>query len=279
MILKTPISFTLEELFEPEEDPVIPLPAPPIIITPENERSLITKPIRLAPRYYIIIHPPKSVTNDISYISKPYKYEIPWKGPYKNQVRLALPPTVGWGEGSCYTIEYFEYVPIVFPDNYVRIGGAKDKHLKTEYWLVPHVSGRYLLNYLLLDSPYLMRSIPSRVKETKELTYSVAPLDISLNDDLTFNRDLIDIIEITPELPYRLRRIIDPNVTLIDRVINWKNPIGLSIEVDTALDTIFTITYVKPISNKQVVFKNSQFPGNIYIDYNTLTNGSYSFSY
>ena len=46
--IRTPIIFSLESFIEDDIDPTIPLPPQ---VTPDNELSLITKPIYLANRY------------------------------------------------------------------------------------------------------------------------------------------------------------------------------------------------------------------------------------
>jgi hypothetical protein len=248
MSIKTPIIFTLESFVEDAVDPVIPLPDP---VTPENELDLILEPIFLAPRYYLVIKPPSDIRNDSGYIPKPFTYYIPWEGIYKNQVRVALPPTIGWGEGSCYTVEYWEWQPHILPRIYKK-SPLKHKLLKTEHWLVPHPMNKYMMNYNYLESKFKAQSI--------SLISTGSPISIaSYNDVLvttTINTDITN---------YTITPVISTNTSLIQRAVNYKNTTDVLLTTSVPVDTTFTLNYVKPVDIKQVLFKNSLFPQNIYI--------------
>jgi hypothetical protein len=245
--IKTPIIFTLESLVEDEVDPPVPIPDP---VTPENELDLILKPLYLASRYYLIIKPPSEIRNDTSYISKSFTYHIPWEGIYKNQVRVALPPTIGWGEGSCYEVEYWEWRPHILPKIY-KIPPLKHKLLKTEHWLVPHPTGKYMMNYNYLQSKFKPQSI--------SLVSTGSPLSIAAYNDVlvttTINTDITN---------YTIASVIGSNTSLIQRAVNYKNTTDVLLTNTIPANTTFTLNYVKPVDIKQVLFKNSEFPQNIY---------------
>jgi hypothetical protein len=248
MSIKTPIIFTLESLIEDEVDPIVPLPDP---VTPENELDLILKPLYLGSRYYLVIKPPSEIRNDSGYIPKQFTYYIPWEGIYKNQVRVALPPTIGWGEGSCYTVEYWEWRPHILPKIY-KTPPLKHKLLKIEHWLVPHPMGKYLVNYNYIQTKFKPQSIS--LISTSNLISIKEYKDIFVTT--TINTDNID---------YSISSVIASNTSLIQRAVNYKNTTDVLLTTNIPLNESFTLNYVKPVDIKQVLFKNSQFPQNIYI--------------
>jgi len=246
-LIKTPIIFTLESLVEDEVDPTVPVPIP---TTVDNELDLITKPIYLAARYYLVIKPPSEIKNDSGYISKPFTYYIPWEGIYKNQIRIALPPTIGWGEGSCYEVEYWEWRPQILPRIY-RKHPIKHKLLKTEHWLVPHPVGRYMMNYNYLESKFKPQSI--------SLVSTGAPLSIAAYPDV-----LVTTTINTDDTNYTITPVVATNTSLIQRAVNYKKTTDVLLTNTVPTNTTFTLNYVKPVDIKQVLFKNSEFPQNIY---------------
>lgn len=250
MTIKTPIIFTVEPFVEQEEDPVIPQPDPPI--TSENELDLITEPIFLAPRYYLKIKAPENVKNDAFYIPNEFKYYIPWEGIYKNQVRLPLAPTIGWGEGSCYTVEYWEWTPQIRPLLY-RKRAVNHKHIKTEYWLVPHPSNRYLVNYQYIDK-YRFNTLKIA------LTSTGSPISLA-----NYN-DILVVTSINKTTNFSINPVIETNTSLIQRAVNYKKTTDLLLTTDIPVDEVFTINYIKPVDIRNILFKNSLFPQNIYIN-------------
>lgn len=263
--IKTPIIFTLQPFIEEEQDPLVPVPIP---TTPTNELDLITNPILLAKRYYLKIKAPSIITNDAGIAQNEFIYYIPWQGLYKDKVRLALTPTVGWGEGSCYTVEYWEWTPKITPLLTTK-RPLKHKLLKTEYWLIPHPSGRYLVNYNRLNNYYALNRFTTL---NINLTSTGQPISIAEY------KDLLVISNVNKTTNYSLAEVIQPNTTLIERAVNYKNVSDVLITTDVPIDDVFTINYIKPIDIRQVLFKNSLFPQNIYINNQLPTqNTAYTF--
>lgn len=263
-MIKTPVIFNLEEFIEVSEDPVIPIPTPTLTnpLTKDNILDLVTKPIKLAPRYYLKINPPSIIRNDTEYIPKSFKYNIPWEGIYKNQVRVGLQPTIGWGEGSCYIVEYWEWQPMIFPKSYKR-PALKHKLLKTEHWLIPHPSNRYLVNYQYLN---LAKSFkPLNIN----LTSTGNPISLLPYPDIhvLFSVNSIN----TNSVNYTVNNVItvDNSLTshaLIQEAVNYKNTTDVIITTNVPVGDIFSVNYIKPVDIKQILFKNSIFPQNIYIN-------------
>lgn len=247
-IIKTPIIFTLESFIEDDLDPIVPVPVP---TTASNELNLILTPIFLASRYYLVIKPPQDIRNDTGYLPKPFTYYIPWEGIYKNQVRLALPPTIGWGEGSCYEVEYWEWRPQILPKIYTA-SPLKHKLLKTEHWLVPHPLGKYLVNYNYLYNKFKTESI--------SLTSTGNPISIAAYPDVlvttTINTDVTN---------YSITSVIAANTSLTQRAVNYKKTTDILLTTSIPSNTTFILNYIKPVDIRQILFKNSLFPQNIYI--------------
>ena len=263
--IKTPIIFTVQPFIEEEQDPIIPQPNP---LTLDNELDLITQPILLAKRYYLKIKAPYIITNDAGIAQNEFKYYIPWQGIYKDQVRLALTPTVGWGEGSCYTVEYWEWTPVIRPMSTTKIP-LKHKLLKTEYWLIPNPSGRYIVNYNKLNNYYKTNRFNS---STINLVSTGLPISLAeYKDLLVINND-------SQPTTYSITKVIQPNTTLLERTVNYKNTSDVLLTTTLPIDTVITINYLKPIDIRQILFKNSLFPQNIYINNQTfIQNSAYTF--
>jgi hypothetical protein len=246
--MKTPILFTLEPFIEQTPDPPVPVPIP---TTPDNELDLITNTIILSPRYYLIIKPPSNIRNDASYIPMPYRYNVPWEGIYANQVRLALEPTVGWGEGSCYEVEYWMWRPHLLPRMTKKIGNTPTK-LKTEHWLVPHPSGKYLLNYSYAYANQF---------RTEVLSLVVTANPMSIKD---YMNKLVYVVSVNNEPTFTLSSVVAANTSLLQRTVNYKNTTDVLLTTSAAIGETISIEYLRPIDIKNILFKNNVFPQNIY---------------
>lgn len=261
-MIKTPIIFTLEEFVEESKDPIIPIPISTlqVPVTKANILSLVTSPIQLAPRYYIKIKPPSIIRNDADYLPRIFTYNIPWQGIYKDQVRLNLPPTIGWGEGSCYTVEYWQWQPMIFPLSYKR-PPLKHRIIKTEHWLVPHPYLGHLLNHQEIRTSFKHPTI--------SLTSTLSPISL-LNYPLIQNIVAIDSPTTKPVI-YSVSNVvaIDSSLTsnaLIQAAVNYKNTTDVLLTTNIPVGESFTVEYVKPIDVKQVLFTNSLFPQNTYVN-------------
>jgi hypothetical protein len=256
-MIKTPIQFKLESFVDDEIDPIIPTPIP---LTSANELDLITTPIILASRFYLVIKPPQNNRNDSSYIPKPFTYYIPWQGIYRNEVRLTLPPTVGWGEGSCYEVEYWEWTPIILPSLGIK-SPLKRKLLKKEFWLIPSPNKTFLINYNYSNSNSNNNNNTYRFKQ-ESLTLISTGVPISL---LSY-KDIVVINAIVGLEQFIVTPVISVNTTLIERAVNYKNTTDVLLTTTIATDLPITISYVKPIDITCILFKNSLFPQNIYMN-------------
>lgn len=163
---KTPIVFTHKGLVY-KQDPFIQDPA--------------TKPIYLAPRYFLRIHRPNNEEG------APITYRIPHLGKWKGQIRLSLSPSLSRSSNSCYRVEYWEWNKIIYPAGYNDAGlrpnqvRSKDmpsntrRMLFTEYWYIPPTDETL--------------SIPMRrVDSSPDFPYC----DFIYNDDVVEVLDLID---------------------------------------------------------------------------------------
>lgn len=106
-----------------EQDPID-------IYNPANNDTVANASHILAPRYYIIIHRPvNSPGPDI-------KIDI-HKSPnslLQNKLRVALPPSIGYGINASYKVEYWEWRPLININAQIT-----NKLLWSEYWYVPSI--------------------------------------------------------------------------------------------------------------------------------------------
>jgi len=93
-------------------------------------QTLSTAPYILAPRYYVLIHRPVTLPGPT------IKIDI-HKSPASllhNKLRVALPPSVGYGINASYKVEFWEWRPLINHDARIT-----NKLISTEYWYVPGI--------------------------------------------------------------------------------------------------------------------------------------------
>ena len=114
----------------------------PIDLYTENtDPSTNTKIKLLAPRYYVLIHSPANkfqATKKINIEKAPHSIN-------KNQLRVELEPSIGYGINACYRVEYWEWVPVLNSPSSI----PTTKKVHEEYWYVPSIDsyGFYIPNY------------------------------------------------------------------------------------------------------------------------------------
>lgn len=100
------------------------------LYSPAASDAISTAPYRLAPRYYVLIHRPNTLPGPT------IKIDI-HKSPaslLNNKIRVALPPSVGYGINASYRVEYWEWTPLINIDAQIT-----KKLIRTEYWYVPSI--------------------------------------------------------------------------------------------------------------------------------------------
>lgn len=130
---KTPIYINFAETFPTtvgsselniyEQDPID-------LYNPAASDADAAAPYRLAPRYYVLIHRPVTLPGPT------IKIDI-HKSPASllhNKLRVALPPSVGYGINASYRVEYWEWTPLLNIDAQIT-----KKLIRTEYWYVPGI--------------------------------------------------------------------------------------------------------------------------------------------
>lgn len=256
----TPLLISIED-YSNVKDPLIP----------EDIRQL-TRPIYLAPRYYLVIHRPVN-NNQTGYIyPDTYKIPIPKYGLLKNTLQLSLPPSIGYGVTSCYRIEYWQWDKILYPPGYSMSGIPRrnryakhlpnDKHtlLKEEYWYIPNKDGSLNIE----DSYYwrpVYRNVISRLRQ--RLTTKTIPMIRSFNplypdmDVLppSIGLEVIDITSIKSDMS-----LVAPAIEMVnhERLLSGDivtTHIGLSWgPYGPPLDTKYDLIYTKPLTLEDIIF-------------------------
>lgn len=155
--MKTPIfidlkkelnSLTSNEFNLNEEDPLDIYLDPNAVLPTPIPLVNTTLPYILAPRYYLLIKSPL----DQNLPTLKIKIHKSDTSLLKNKARILLEPSLTYGINSCYTVEYWEWVP-----NLNLTADISKKKLKTEYWFVPILDNNYAphqLYYLKLTECY-----------------------------------------------------------------------------------------------------------------------------
>jgi hypothetical protein len=256
----TPLLISIED-YSNTKDPVIP-----------DDIKQLTRPVYLAPRYYLIIHRPPN-NNQTGYIYPDnYRVGIPKYGLLKNTVQLLLPPSIGYGVTSCYRVEYWQWDKIVYPPGYSMSGIPRRnryaKHLpsnkysliKEEYWYIPNEDGS-----LNIDDNYAWRPVYRNVvnKLRQRLITKTIPMIRSYNplypdmDVLPpgLGKEVLQIKSIGSDIP-----LVDPSIELVshERLVSGDivtTDIGLSWgQYAPPLDTKYDLIYTRPLTLEDVIF-------------------------
>lgn len=107
-------------------------PDPVNLYTEEPDLILAAKPYVLAPRYYLVIHPPKNNPNQFK-ITVPIHKEA--NSSLRNQFRVELEPSTGWGVNATYKVEYWQWTPLINKP----LNTIKKECILVEHWYVPTI--------------------------------------------------------------------------------------------------------------------------------------------
>lgn len=190
-------------------------------------------------------------------------FNIPTHPSLQSKVRVQLPPSIGYGINSCYTVEYYEWQRPYEAGKVPYLSKIQKQLVHTEYWRVPTSDKFYLLSY---NDYYLYKS-NSKV-ETIKLTRTNTNFDLLID-----NLDVIDIKSITQN------GIEFTNWKLIDNSLYWRpyfeplvNPDPTpSTEPTVAIEWLngdkpvvgseYEVSYIKPLTLEDIV----------YVDYENKT--------
>lgn len=127
---------------------VYPAPYSITVPTTEAQLDLITTDVIGSPEYYIKVFPPANAEHQNIIKQSAFQFNIPSYPSLNYQVRLALPPSIGYGINSCYRVEYWEWRKPYKqgePYNSPTSRAIKTK-LSEQYWRIPTVDSYYLLS-------------------------------------------------------------------------------------------------------------------------------------
>lgn len=116
------------------------------LYTEDTDPVTSTQPQILAPRYYVLIHSPAnrySATKKINIEKAPHSIN-------RNQLRVELQPSIGYGLNACYKVDYWKWQPLLN-----LTADITNTKIHTEYWYVPNIDylGFYVSNYYMNDTP------------------------------------------------------------------------------------------------------------------------------
>lgn len=111
---------------------------PLIAAPPFNPPFDTSKPLILAPRYYLLIKSPK----DQNLPTIKINIHKSNSSLLKNKARVLLEPSLNYGINSCYKVEYWEWIP-----NLNLTADISKKKLFTQYWFVPLLDNNYVPYY------------------------------------------------------------------------------------------------------------------------------------
>lgn len=227
-----PILVELDPIIFPiYEDPIIP--------------KCITKPIALAPRYYIKIKYPDSYNSSSAISSYPYIFNIDKYGTLANIIQLHLLPSIGTDLNSCYKIEYWQWVKVLKPLTR-RTDIDTDithKFIKHEYWHIPNNRRR---------DPCRDNSIELIRKDDDTL---LCPDNIDrFPDDKT--KEIFSIESISTEEGDWILALTEMNAPI--RVITNErivDKVGIGWNYGPRPGTKYKVTYRQPLGIKDILFK------------------------
>ena len=100
----------------------------------------------LAPRYYVLIYSPANqyqATKKINIEKAPHSLN-------RNQLRVSLQPSIGYGLNACYRVQYWKWHPLLN-----STGTISKTKIHEEHWYVPYINqdGYYNPNYYYFERP------------------------------------------------------------------------------------------------------------------------------
>lgn len=127
-----------------QEDPLDIYYDPNLAAPPPIPPVKTDLPYILAPRYYLLIRSPL----DQNLPTLKVKIHKSIASLLKDKARILLNPSLSYGINSCYTVEYWEWIP-----NLNLPAEISKRKLKTEYWYIPILDNNYVPQY-----PYYLYS-------------------------------------------------------------------------------------------------------------------------
>ena len=247
------------------------------IYTDPLDTVIQTTPYLLSPRYYILIHRPSNQPGPSIRIDL-HKSPISL---LRNKIRVSLEPSIGWGVNGSYKVEYWEWIPNI---NLAAI--PSKKRVRSEYWYIPTIDPRtYVPHFpfdIRLNEWYPRTTIEFLYKPL--LTSTQVPVDRTVNID-TVSDVIIDEVYSNifcfPKETFNsfTQTITTETLNFNAETLTWNFSKRLDnstlvrnlSEVDGDLvtgTTTTTITYLKPLHPKQVIF----------IDYDDILNDGLSYT-
>lgn len=218
-----------------------------------------TKPYILAPRYYILIKSPK----DQNFPTIKINIHKRSTSLLKNKARVLLEPSLAYGINSCYTVEYWEWIP-----NLNLIANISKKKLFTQYWLVPLLNNNYTPYYPYTTFfsnnsniyPYLNHTklVSEKIEVSRTITGNIVEDYITnskYNHIFYFPKDsIIDFKEvITLELIGHNKETKDWNFSKkLTHSILTRNIEGLDGDLTNGITTT-TVKYITPFTPNELI--------------------------
>lgn len=256
-----------------EEDP-IDLYTDPLTLDPPDE-VINTKSYVLAPRYYLEIERPRnqpgpSIKIDI-HKSK--------NSLLKNKLRIALPPSKGFGINCSYKVRYFEWIPNI---NLSAI--PSKKLIRTEYWYVPTLnkySGEYQYPFDIRAHRYYATTFNDLYYPLRDLHYTSAKASVQVNVQRTIQDeqviDLITDVNGMQAFVFAEGEVInfsdrveteqfnfntETQAWNFSKILTGSTLVRYKDKVDGALvdgPTITTVHYIKPLHPSQLVVSDTSY--------------------
>jgi hypothetical protein len=252
-----------------QEDP-LDIYIDPLTITPPPTPPInTTLPFILAPRYYLLIKSPL----DQNLPTLKIKIHKSSNSLLKNKARILLDPSISYGLNSCYTVEYWEWVP-----NLNLPAEISKRKLKTEKWYIPTLNSNYIPEYpyrmhyneysninIFNDTFYLFTELnkPRLISEKIEVVRTINTVD-NLIEDLISNPKYCHIFSFARDSVVSFtENIITEDLNFNQETKSWNFSKALinsllirkNENIDGAIVnglTITTINYIKPFASYQL---------------------------
>ena len=183
----------------------------------------------LGPPYYTLTIQPPHNPNQTGLLSS----NRPLRIPDSQEVRLQLSPTVGFGVNSAYEVTYTMYRDITSPlgDYYP----PQKKVIRTEYWRVPNLLGRFYANYAEVEED--IEALDSAV-EFLTLTRGAEALDPLVGEQ---------------RKAFAIQRIEQDGVVFSDYEVTAEG-IEWTSDVQPTEGSSYTVRYFKPLEMKEILY-------------------------
>lgn len=261
---------------------------------PTSQQELIDlqEAVISSPNYYLKIYFPVNLSDLNKVKLDSFQINIPLDKTLNNQVRLALPPSIGYGLNSCYKVEYWEwtkpYVPFQFNRADTRI---MKRQVYEEYWRVPTHDKLTFYDYNSWFTYKPNYKCPPKVIFTRGSTGF---------DSLLNNLDIINILSISQKIEGEEENLCKVNYTnyiITDDSLTWvppfeslphpdKPPMHYPANSTVAIEWLpgakpiegseYEITYIKPLGLEDIVYIDD-LTGKSALTYHPKYNYNYPF--